>query len=190
LQDSRADPYRWQYAARLLSGCRYLRIAEYQLSALDDEVKKYKFIRTPTKRMWRRRSGGCCSSTGAPTLLRRLPNQFDTFGMICMKTIRVMITAAGVAILLSSPALTGCKRQAVERTSVEHQEDDQLAEQVKATFKNSPSFKFPDVQVAAFKGTVQLSGFVLSDEQKQAAENLAKGVPGVVTVENKISRKP
>ena len=53
-----------QSAARLVSGCRYLRIAEYQLSELDDEVKKYKFTRTPRKRMWRRRSGGCCSSTG------------------------------------------------------------------------------------------------------------------------------
>ncbi len=101
-----------------------------------------------------------------------------------------MITAAGVAILLSSQALTGCKRDPVERTAAEHQDDDKLTEQVKATFKNSPSFKFPDVQVASFKGTVQLSGFVLSDDQKQAAENLAKGVPGVVTVENKISRKP
>ncbi|MBA3832908.1 MAG: BON domain-containing protein [Chthoniobacterales bacterium] len=107
-----------------------------------------------------------------------------------MKTIRIMVTATGVAILLLSPALTGCKRDPVERTSAEHQDDDKLTEQVKATFNNSPSFKFPDVQVASFKGTVQLSGFVLSDDQKQAAENLAKGVPGVVTVENKISRKP
>jgi osmotically-inducible protein OsmY len=107
-----------------------------------------------------------------------------------MKTLRTLITAAGLAILLWSPALTGCKQEAVERTLVERQEDDQLTEQVKATFKNSPSFKFPDVQVASFKGTVQLSGFVLSEEQKQAAEKLAKGVPGVMTVENRISRKP
>ncbi len=139
--------------------------------------------------MSRRQSGGC-SSAGCPTLFGCLSNQFETFGMIYMKTIRIMITAAGVAILLSSPALTGCKRDPVERTPAEHQDDDKLTEQVKATFKNSPSFKFPDVQVASFKGTVQLSGFVLSDDQKQAAENLAKGVPGVVTVENKISRKP
>lgn len=101
-----------------------------------------------------------------------------------------MIRAAGLVILLSSLALTGCKREPVERTPAEHQDDQKLTEQVKATFKNSPSFKFPDVQVASFKGTVQLSGFVLSDDQKQAAETLAKGVPGVVTVENKISRKP
>ncbi len=77
----------------------------------------------------------------------------------------------------------------MDRTAAEHQDDEKLAEQVKATFATSSSFKFPDVQVAAFKGTVQLSGFVVSDDQKQAAENLAKSVPGVQSVEDKISLK-
>ncbi len=94
-----------------------------------------------------------------------------------------------MAIVISSSIFTGCKREPVERTVTEHQNDDKLAEQVKATFATSPSFKFPDVQVAAFRGTVQLSGFVVSDDQKQAAENLAKGVSGVQSVENKISLK-
>ncbi|MDQ6914112.1 MAG: BON domain-containing protein [Verrucomicrobiota bacterium] len=60
---------------------------------------------------------------------------------------------------------------------------------MKATFGSSPSFKFPDVEVACFKGRVQLSGFVVSGDQKAAAENLAKNVPGVAAVENKISLK-
>jgi osmotically-inducible protein OsmY len=60
---------------------------------------------------------------------------------------------------------------------------------VKATFATSSSFKFPDVHVAAFRKTVQLSGFVVSDDQKKAAEELAKSVPGVQAVENKISEK-
>jgi osmotically-inducible protein OsmY len=34
-----------------------------------------------------------------------------------------------------------------------------------------------------------LSGFVISNDQKQAAEDLAKSVPGVQAVENKISEK-
>ncbi|MDQ6913811.1 MAG: BON domain-containing protein [Verrucomicrobiota bacterium] len=100
-----------------------------------------------------------------------------------------MITATAAAILLSSAALTGCNREPVARTSAERQDDDKLTEQVKATFGSSPSFKFPDVQVASFKKTVQLSGFVVSDDQKAAAENLAKNVPGVAAVENKISLK-
>ncbi|MGI8955363.1 MAG: BON domain-containing protein [Chthoniobacterales bacterium] len=93
------------------------------------------------------------------------------------------------AILISSSLFTGCNKQPVERTAAEHQDDEKLAEQVKATFATSSSFKFPDVRVAAFRGTVQLSGFVVSDDQKQAAENLAKNMPGVQSVENKISIK-
>ena len=106
-----------------------------------------------------------------------------------MKTIRVAITGLATAMVLLNPALTGCNRQPVERTATEKQDDEKLAQQVKATFATSPSFKFPDVQVAAFRGSVQLSGFVVSDDQKTAAENLAKSVPGVKDVENKISLK-
>lgn len=106
-----------------------------------------------------------------------------------MKIIHRLVFVAVAAILISSSVFTGCKKEPMERTAVEHQDDEKLAEHVKATFATSPSFKFPDVQVVAFKGTIQLSGFVVSDDQKQAAENLAKGVPGVQSVENRISLK-
>lgn len=97
--------------------------------------------------------------------------------------------AAAVAVLFSNLFLMGCNRESTERSAAEQQEDQKLAEQVRATFATSNSFKFPDVQVAAFRKTVQLSGFVVSDDQKKAAEELAKSVPGVQGVENKISEK-
>ncbi|MGI8956667.1 MAG: BON domain-containing protein [Chthoniobacterales bacterium] len=106
-----------------------------------------------------------------------------------MKTIRVTIAAGVTAVLLFSPVLTSCKREPVERTVSEQQEDQKLADKVKASFASSASFKFPDVQVASFKGTVQLSGFVVSDDQKEAAQKIAKDVAGVQDVENKISVK-
>lgn len=99
----------------------------------------------------------------------------------------MVVTMAGM--VCGSLCLTGCKKQSVERTDTEQQIDQQLAEQVKAAFGNSPAFKFPDVQVASFKGTVQLSGFVRSDDQKSSAGTIAKGIPGVAEVENKISLK-
>lgn len=106
-----------------------------------------------------------------------------------MKTFRLALFAAVASVSLSTAMLTGCQKQATERTSAEQQDDQKLADQVKATFTSSNSFKFPDVQVAAFKSTVQLSGFVVSEDQKTAAENLAKTVAGVTSVENKISIK-
>ncbi len=106
-----------------------------------------------------------------------------------MKTIRTLLAVTTAGILFLSLGLTGCKKETVERTGAEQQIDQQLAEQVKAAFGNSPSFKFPDVQVASFKGKVQLSGFVRSEDQKSSAETIAKGIPGVVEVENQISLK-
>jgi osmotically-inducible protein OsmY len=104
-----------------------------------------------------------------------------------MKTKFLMLAVAAGAAFLLSPVLTGCNRQPTERSAAEDQEDSRLADQVKATFATSTNFKFPDVRVAVFRKTVQLSGFAISDDQKQAAENLAKEVPGVEAVENKIS---
>jgi len=103
--------------------------------------------------------------------------------------IRFAWLASVASVALTCASLTGCQKETTERTSAEQQDDQKLADEVKATFASSNSFKFPDVQVAAFKGTVQLSGFVVSDDQKAAAEKLAKTVPGVSSVENKISIK-
>lgn len=92
-------------------------------------------------------------------------------------------------MLCGSFALTGCKQEASERTDLDQQTDRQLVEQVRTAFEHSPAFKFPDVQVASYKGKIQLSGFVQSDDQSSAAEAIAKGIPGVVEVENGISLK-
>ena len=92
-------------------------------------------------------------------------------------------------MLCASFCLTGCNQKAIQRTATEVQTDQQLAEQVKGSFEKSVAFKFPDVQVASFKGKIQLSGFVQSDDQKRAAETMAKENPGVVGVENRISLK-
>jgi len=99
------------------------------------------------------------------------------------------MTVTTVALLCLSSGMIGCKQETLVRTDSEQQVDDDLALQVKTAFGQSPSFKFPDVQVAAFRGKIQLSGFVVSEDQKHSAETIAKGVPGVVAVENNISLK-
>ncbi len=106
-----------------------------------------------------------------------------------MRTTRALIAFITASALCLSLILAGCKQKAVQRASSEQQVDQQLAEHVKAAFWNSPSFKFPDVLVASFEGKVQLSGFVRSEDQKSAAQAIAKEIPGVVEVENNISVK-
>jgi len=103
--------------------------------------------------------------------------------------LRALLAAGIIGISLAGLGLTSCKEAVAPRTAAEIQTDQNLADQVKKDFSNSPSFKFPDVEVATFKGTVQLSGFVVSSDQKTAAEEIARKVSGVVEVENRISLK-
>lgn len=106
-----------------------------------------------------------------------------------MKTTRTLVALITTVMLCAGMSLTGCKPDTVPRTATEEQVDQQLADQVKTAFRNSPAFKFPDVQVASFKGRIQLSGFVQSSAQKSAAETIAKGIPNVVEVDNRIALK-
>jgi osmotically-inducible protein OsmY len=99
------------------------------------------------------------------------------------------LVAMSAIVLLLCTGVTGCNKEASPRTEKGEQIDQHLIDEVRAAFDNSPAFKFPDVQVAAFKGTIQLSGFVSSDDQKSSAETITKRVPGVMKVENSISLK-
>lgn len=106
-----------------------------------------------------------------------------------MKTIIYLLSVTIVGVIFISAVFTGCKKVSPTRTVTEEQIDQNLGEKVKAAFDGSPAFKFPDVQVSAFKEKIQLSGFVISEDQKSSAETIAKGVSGVVEVENSIELK-
>ena len=106
-----------------------------------------------------------------------------------MKTIVYLLSVTIVGLVFASAVFTGYKKESPARTITEEQINQNLGEKVKAAFESSPSLKFPDVQVAAFKEKIQLSGFVISEDQKSSAETIAKKVPGVVEVENRIELK-
>lgn len=102
-----------------------------------------------------------------------------------------ILTALLLGTLLSAglTLTSGCTPPPVARTTNERSVDEEISADVKSALDGSASFKFPDVQVLSFNGTVQLSGFVVSAAQKASAEIIAQQVPGVVRVENKISLK-
>lgn len=68
-------------------------------------------------------------------------------------------------------------------------DDSAINAKVKAAFAKDPGVKAIDVKVDTHLGAVQLSGWVNTAEEKARAEELAKAVPGVKTVENKIVLK-
>jgi hyperosmotically inducible periplasmic protein len=95
--------------------------------------------------------------------------------------------AAGLvaAALLFSAACTRDDGKTAGQTL----DDSAINAKVKAAFAQDPGVRAVDVKVDTHLGAVQLSGWADSAEEKARAEQLAKAVPGVKTVENKIQLK-
>lgn len=84
---------------------------------------------------------------------------------------------------------TGCAGTATRESTGEYIDDATTTTKVKAAFVKDPLVKALDVKVDTFKGTVQLSGFVDTAEQKTRAEHIAAGTQGVTSVRNNITLK-
>jgi hyperosmotically inducible periplasmic protein len=76
-----------------------------------------------------------------------------------------------------------------KRTAGRYLDDKVLVQKVKSALNDSEVYKFPDVKVNTYEGTVQLTGFVDSMEQKSKAEEIARNVRGVYNVQNQITLK-
>lgn len=76
-----------------------------------------------------------------------------------------------------------------DRTAGQYIDDKVLVQRVKSALGDSDIYKFPDVKVETYQGTVQLTGFVESMEQKRKAEEIARNVRGVASIQNKIGLK-
>lgn len=74
------------------------------------------------------------------------------------------------------------------RSAGEEVDDKALAERVRSALHGDP-YKLDDVAVVAYKGTVQLSGFVDTGEQKNKAADVAKGIAGVHDIQNDITSR-
>jgi len=71
----------------------------------------------------------------------------------------------------------------------ERMEDHGTSSRVMMALAEDTQYKYGAVNVETLKGTVQLSGFVNSREQKNRAEDLAEKVTGVREVVNNIAVK-
>jgi hyperosmotically inducible protein len=85
--------------------------------------------------------------------------------------------------------VTGCAGDRYHQSTGESIDDHATSMRVRSALSGDTDYKYEDVQVTTFKGTVQLSGFVDTHAQKSRAGDLAKTVDGVKDVENNISVK-
>lgn len=80
----------------------------------------------------------------------------------------------------------GCASKTDPESTGQHFDDSTITANVKAALLNDPSLQSGRINVDTFKGVVQLSGFVNSQESIIRAGQVTAGVPGVVSVKNEL----
>jgi osmotically-inducible protein OsmY len=104
---------------------------------------------------------------------------------------KLLIAGLSACLALGITAtFSGCAGSRYERSTGESIDDSATTGRVKSALGDDSQYKYPGVKVTTFKGTVQLSGFVDTRDQKSKAGDIAKKVTGVKDVENNITVKP
>ncbi|ATE62203.1 BON domain-containing protein [Thauera sinica] len=100
-------------------------------------------------------------------------------------------TAATLALsgLLAFTA-AGCAITRDQSTVGEYVDDATITTRVKAKFAEDPAVSAMAINVETLRGTVQLSGFAKSAAEKNQAEKIARGTPGVKGVKNDVVVRP
>jgi osmotically-inducible protein OsmY len=105
------------------------------------------------------------------------------FGNIMQKPDSIKIFLFGLVIVL---ALAGCAGSRRHESTGEYVDDVLLTAKVKTSILGDARVKFLQIHVETFKGIVQLSGFVDSQEAADRAVHLARTVKGVKQVNNSL----
>jgi osmotically-inducible protein OsmY len=92
--------------------------------------------------------------------------------------------AALLAAMMAAAVMTGCSSAPTQQSAGEAVDDGVVTAKVKAALVADPVTKAHQINVETFKGTVQLSGFVESDEARTRALQLARDVDGVKKVKD------
>ncbi len=82
--------------------------------------------------------------------------------------------------------LTGCAGGKTYESTGEYLDDSVVTSKVKAAILKDPKLKLFQINVETFKGVVQLSGFVNSNESAKRAVDLTRRVKGVKQVNNSL----
>jgi osmotically-inducible protein OsmY len=91
---------------------------------------------------------------------------------------------ANIIIAIAVAATGGCASTKTSEGTGEYFDDSWITTRVKATILNEPTLKSSEINVETFKGEVQLSGFVSSEDNIRKAVTLTKEVKGVKNVKN------
>ncbi|MCM2329621.1 MAG: BON domain-containing protein [Lysobacter sp.] len=95
--------------------------------------------------------------------------------------IRKLASLAGIALIATA---LGCASTSTSEGTGEYVDDTVITTKVKTAIFNEPTLKSAEINVETFKGKVQLSGFVNSQQDVNKAVAVARAVKGVESVKN------
>jgi hyperosmotically inducible periplasmic protein len=101
-------------------------------------------------------------------------------------TVSCLLLAAGLG---SAVLVTGCAGTANRESTGEYIDNTAITAKVKAALADDEIVKGREITVESFRGTVQLSGFVSTSEEKARAGRVAASIEGVEDVKNNITVK-
>lgn len=104
-----------------------------------------------------------------------------------MNTFTKLIGSAFLAITLITSV--GCASGQKTSGTGEYIDDSVITMKVKAEIFNDPTLSSAEINVETFKGVVQLSGFVTSQQAANRAVEVARQVSGVTAVKNDMQIK-
>jgi hyperosmotically inducible periplasmic protein len=99
-------------------------------------------------------------------------------------------TAAATLAALSFIAVSGCAVTRGQETVGAYADDTAITTAVKSRYVGNKDVDASSIRVETLNGTVMLSGFAKSDNEKSTAETLARRVNGVKSVKNQIAVRP
>lgn len=100
------------------------------------------------------------------------------------------ITRFGTILLAALMSLLiGCAGTPTTEGTGEYVDDTVITTKVKAAIINEPTLRSAEINVETFKGVVQLTGFVSSNDNISKAVEVTRGVKGVTSVRNDMRLK-
>jgi len=92
-------------------------------------------------------------------------------------------------LLMLITTLVACASTRTHESTGEYVDDSVITTKVKALLANDDFFKSFKISVETYRGTVQLSGFVNSQQAVNKAGEIARSVQGVKSVKNNLNVK-
>lgn len=99
-------------------------------------------------------------------------------------TLHRIIGVPGILVLL---IITACAGTESSRSTGTYIDDKTISTKVEAQLAADSITQAIQVKVETYKGVVQLSGFVDSEQKRQRAAEIAQGISGVKEVKNNIA---